>query len=304
MHPASYFHGWYFKCSTGNQTVALIPAYHIHDRQKTASLQVITDEAALQIPLTSLTYTERPLAVSIQTNAGTGWFSSKGIVLNLADTCPALRGCLRFSSVSPLRYDIMGPFSLVPFLQCRHRVYSMQHHIQGDLTVGEQRFLFQNGVGYLEGDRGTSFPKRYLWTQCALEQGSLMLSVADIPLAGFCFPGIIGIVRLQNKSYRFATYLGARIRHLSNQLHPTITVEQGNYRLTARLLETNAHPLLAPQGGLMCRTIHESASCKAFYRFSYGETVLGEWLSDRASFEWEYGTERCAKKDAALGYPP
>lgn len=44
----------------------------------------------------------------------------------------------------------------------------------------------------------------------------------------------------------------------------------------------------APNHGLMNRTIHESVSCKAYYRFSYKEKVLFEFVSDRASFEFEY----------------
>lgn len=44
----------------------------------------------------------------------------------------------------------------------------------------------------------------------------------------------------------------------------------------------------APNHGLMNRTIHEIVSCKAYYRFSYKEKVLFEFVSDRASFEFEY----------------
>ncbi|MGN0479611.1 MAG: hypothetical protein ACI4GO_09275 [Hominenteromicrobium sp.] len=39
----------------------------------------------------------------------------------------------------------------------------------------------------------------------------------------------------------------------------------------------------------MCRTIHESASCRAAYRFEKDGQVLFEFQSDRASFEFEYG---------------
>ena len=67
-----------------------------------------------------------------------------------------------------------------------------------------------------------------------------------------------------------------------------ITVKQGDFQLTARLLQKNSQPLAAPSHGLMNRTIHESASCKAYYRFSYKNEILCEFTSDRASFEFEY----------------
>ena len=41
-----YFKGWYFKCSNDTQTIAFIPAFHRTEHRETASLQVITDDAA------------------------------------------------------------------------------------------------------------------------------------------------------------------------------------------------------------------------------------------------------------------
>ena len=112
-----------------------------------------------------------------------------------------------------------------------------------------------------------------------------MLSVADIPLLGFHFTGIIGILFLNGKEYRIATYLGAGVKRIERN---AVTVRQGHFELTAELLEENAQPLRAPENGSMCRTIHESASCKAYYRFSYQDEVLCEFSSDKAGFEFEY----------------
>ena len=44
-----------------------------------------------------------------------------------------------------------------------------------------------------------------------------MLSVADIPIAGIHFTGIIGNILWEGKEYRLATYLGARLVHLKKQ---------------------------------------------------------------------------------------
>ncbi|MGN1086878.1 MAG: hypothetical protein ACI4Q5_07565, partial [Porcipelethomonas sp.] len=139
--------------------------------------------------------------------------------------------------------------------------------------------------GYIEGDCGNSFPKEYIWTQCHFRNGSLMLSAADIPFSVVHFTGIIGVVLLNGKEYRIATYLGAEVKHIGKD---TVTVKQGDYQLTAKLLRKNSHPLAAPSHGRMNRTIHESVSCKAYYKFSYKGKVLLEFISDRASFESEY----------------
>lgn len=281
MSKRDYFKGYYFKCCTDKETVAFIPAYHSNNGITTASLQIITDHAAFHLPFRTMECQEKPLSAKL----GNCSFSKDGIILNAQSNHSLFHGTLRFQPLSPIRYDIMGPFSLVPFMQCRHSVFSMTHKINGQITLDGQPFHFHNGTGYIEGDRGTSFPKRYIWTQCLFQNNSLMLSVADIPFCGFHFTGIIGIVLLNGTEYRIATYLGAHITQISEN---TVTVKQGNYTLTATLRQKNAWPLLAPTNGDMCRTIHESASCKAFYRFCFKSTVLCEFESDRASFEFEY----------------
>lgn len=280
MPKKEYFKGWYFKCAGEKQTVAFIPSLH-YCGAESAFLQIITDDKSLCFPFSQLKYHEKPLFVKIGNNV----FSEKGIKLDIRTDELTAKGALRFGKLSPILYDIMGPFKFVPFMQCRHSVYSMKHSVNGKITVNGKRYVFRNGIGYIEGDCGTSFPKRYIWTQCNFANGSLMQSVADIPIAGFSFTGIIGIVMLNGKEYRIATYLGARLTHIGKN---TITVSQDGYELTARLIKKNSHPLSAPVNGEMSRTIHESASCTAYYNFSYRGTVLFEFTSNRASFEFEY----------------
>lgn len=111
-----------------------------------------------------------------------------------------------------------------------------------------------------------------------------MLSVADIPM-GFHFNGIIGAVTINGREYRIATYLGATVKYIGRN---SVTVTQGQYQLTAKLIKNNSYPLNAPENGRMSRTIHESASCKAYYRFSFKDRPLCEFISSRASFEYEF----------------
>ena len=276
-----FFKGWYFKCSTQNKTIAFITAYHYTNNKNSASLQIITDDEAFNIPFDTLEYTKKPLCVKI----GNCIFSERGINLDFQSDDLTLKGALDFEDFSPIGYDIMGPFKYVPFMQCRHSVYSMCHKINGQIKVNDQPYKFENGIGYIEGDRGRSFPKKYIWTQCCFENNSLMLSVADIPFLGIRFTGIIGVILLDGREYRIATYLGAKIKQVNKN---TVTVKQGNFEFTAKLLKKNAHPLAAPSNGDMCRTIHESASCEAYYRFSHKNKVLCEFTTDKASFEFEY----------------
>lgn len=281
MEQKHYFKGWYFKCCTQTQTVACIPSYHRFHNTEVASLQIITDSRAFQIPCKTMSYREKPLLARMDNCT----FSEHGLSLHLQTDTLSAHGALRFHQLTPLRYDIMGPFHFVPLMQCRHSVYSMRHRIDGTLTINGTVYRFHNGAGYMEGDSGCSFPKQYIWTHCFFKNGSLMLSVAHIPMLGGSFTGIIGVIMHDGKEQRIATYLGARVKEIGKNF---VTVRQGQFELTAKLLAQNAHPLLAPNHGEMTRTIHESAACKAYYRCTYHGEVLCEFISNQASFEFEY----------------
>ena len=275
------FYGWYLKCQSNTQTLAVIPAIHNTGNKRTCSIQVITDNDAwtIMFPANAFQRTKRNIFI------GENRFGEKGVHLKIHTQQAAIRGNLNFGSLFPLKYDIMGPFALVPFMECRHRVWSMQHSVSGNVHINGQNFSFRNAWGYWEGDSGRSFPKEYIWTHCFFSDGTLMLSVADIPMMGMHFTGIIGVVLWQGKEYRIATYLGARAVKIQNKM---VQVKQGSLELEVRLLETSGRPLKAPAKGDMVRTIHESASCRAFYRFCKEGCTVFAFETDRASFEFEY----------------
>ncbi len=278
-----YFCGWYFKCQSGEKTLALIPAYHKSKGERTCWLQIITDNEAFNITFPYERFMRNGWGLDI--GIGDSRFSENGIELKVDTPDISACGCVRFGDLTPLRYDIMGPFRYLPFMQCRHSVVSMAHSVNGVLSINGERYVFNNSVGYIEGDRGRSFPRRYLWTQCGFESGSLMLSVADIPVGLFSFTGVIGAVFLDGKEYRLATYLGARVKKLSGG---EVVVAQGDMRLRARLVERNEHLLRAPSVGAMSRTIRESASCRAEYTLVKDGKVMLDFESAKASFEYEY----------------
>ncbi len=281
MFKNNFFQGWYFKCCNNEHTIAFIAAYHISNNHKTASLQIITDDAVLNIPFDSLSYRENPLYISL----GRCIFSENGIRLNIHTDTLSVHGVLKFRNLSPVSYDIMGPFKIFPFMQCRHTIISMKHRIDGKININGEQCVFNNGTGYIEGDSGRSFPEQYLWTQCFFRNGSIMLSVADIPISFFNFTGIIGIIMMSKHEYRIATYLGARIKDIGSNY---VVIQQGNFQITAVLVQKNSYPLYAPDNGIMSRTIRESASCKAYYQFLYKDKILCEFSSNSASFEIEY----------------
>lgn len=277
------FYGWYMKCQSDTQTLAVIPAVHRAGGKRTCSIQIITDHDARTVTFAGDVFRRRGKNIFIGENR----FGKKGIRLAINTPQLTVKGDLEFGPLCPLKYDIMGPFVLVPFMECRHSVWSMRHSVRGNVSINGRKYIFQNALGYWEGDRGRSFPKEYIWTQCFFPDGAFMLSAAHIPLAGIHFTGVIGAVLWKGEEYRIATYLGAQVVRIQNKM---VRVIQGNLELEVRLLERSGHPLRAPVRGNMVRLIRESAACRAFYRLRKNGRTLFAFETDKASFEFEFFT--------------
>lgn len=287
--PGPYFEGWYCKHQTAaGKALALIPALHIDGGGRAgASLQVIADGGVwyLDWPAGAFSAGERSFAVRLGDNR----FDQHGARLSVEREGLSLHGTVRYGLFTALRSDIMGPFRFLPAMECSHGVISMGHPLAGALTLNGQTLDFSGGVGYIETDRGRSFPSAYLWTQCAWRRPgltSVMLSVASIPLGSLRFTGCICAVFHGGREYRLSTYQGARVEEWSED---GAVIRQGKYRLTARLLERRGQPLKAPDGGVMGRTVHESLGAAARYRFQAGREVLFDRVDWHASFEYSDG---------------
>ena len=291
-----YFEGWYLKHQAkGDGSLALIPALHIDRRgRRSASLQVMTDRRAWWLEYPGTVFQAAPQAFQIQ--LGNSSFTQREIQLNVEQDGLSLHGALRYGPFTPLQSDIMGPFRFLPEMECSHGVISMGHSLEGMMVLNGKQMDFSGGTGYIETDRGRSFPSAYLWTQCSWkepEPGSLMLSIATIPLAAGHFTGCICAVLHGGREYRLATYRGARVETWSRN---GAVIRQGRYRLSVELLEEHGCPLRAPAEGGMGRTIRESLCARLRYRFWFGEELLLEHTDRRASFE--YSDERSGERPA------
>lgn len=283
-----YFEGWYVKLQAPDgQTLALIPAVHIDAKGKrSASLQVITSERSWWVDYPAAVFRASPKRFFVR--LGQNLFTENGLSLRVKVPGLQLEGCLQYGPMHPLPSDIMGPFRFLGDMECAHGVLSMWHTLQGKVTCNGKTTDFSGGVGYIETDRGRSFPSEYFWTQCAWKdtaqmQNSLMLAVAEIPLWKLRFTGCIGAVQYQGKVYQLATYRGAKVERWSRQ---GAAIRQGKYRIEAVLLQSHGHSLRAPKNGNMGRSVTESVDAMVRYRFWYGGRLLMEHTDLCAGFEY------------------
>lgn len=259
----NYFDGYYYKHQKGENTIAFIPGVSSEGK----FIQVITNTVSYYIPY-----------------IGENCFTSEGIQIDIKEKNLSLQGKIRYLELTPIQYDIMGPFKYFP-MECRHGVISMHHRLMGSLLLNGEKLDFNDGIGYIEKDSGTSFPKAYLWIQCNdfAEKCSVMVSIADIPFYGFHFKGCICVVYYKDREYRLATYLGVKISCCTEN---KVVLSQGSYRLEIDIHKTTGHSLYAPHIGQMTRTIHESPSCTAAFRFYHKNELLFDFTSCNASFEF------------------
>lgn len=262
-----FFQGYYFKHQKGAETLCVIAGRSDSNQ----FIQIITQNGSWQTPMTKDCH-----------------FSKRGVILDIHTPDLSLTGKISYHGLSPIRYDIMGPFQFLP-MECRHGIISMNHRLKGSVTLNGKSIDFTDGKGYIEKDSGRSFPSSYAWVQANdfREDCSIMAAVAEIPLCGLQFHGCISVVHYRGKEYRFATYLGTRILCCTKE---KIILKQGNYLLLIQIHAKNGHSLNAPRNGKMSRTIIESASCPAEYVLYKGSNQIFHLFSYHTSFEYEYDT--------------
>ena len=269
MSNMNYFEGWYFKQVSKNLDVvySFIPGVSLNPERPHAFIQVINgitgETQYVEYPLSSFSYDKKKLWVKIADSV----FTRDSIDLYIDSPLIHLSGQLYFSNAidypktifSP---GIMGWYSFVPFMECKHGVVSVSHQIEGSLKINELNIDFTNGKGYIEKDWGRSFPESWIWLQSNHFQHSdacIMISIAKIPWIGSHFSGFLAFLYLDGKFYKFSTYNNSKITALSYK-NQTVHIELKNkeYKLVVNAYLKNSGILMAPIAGKMNRRIKES----------------------------------------------
>jgi len=281
------FQGYYIKATDQNNSVAAIFGRNKNKKGKSAFIQIIHTDGAYNVNFDYKDFkmTKRPFSVTIGNNK----IDNQGMVLDINDVGLVINANWSFTEFIPIKYDAMGFFRFFPLMECKHSVTSMDHNVTGHIQINDLEINFENAKGYIEGDRGRSFPRKYFWAQCNLFNGagdlSIMVSCARIPYLGIRFTGTICIIHHGGKEYRLATYRRARVKaFLENKL----VVKQGKKMLFVEVLDTekNKHKLFAPNNGKMDRFIKETVITTVRYKFVIkGETIF-DVTSEYSAYEY------------------
>jgi len=293
----NYFEGWYFKQVTADlcQVWSFIPGIALTPGGRSAFIQVIDGITGqtnwFEYPLDSFSFDKSEMKIRV----GNSWFMEDRIHINIDQEGHRYEGEIEFSN--HIRFPstwfspgIMGWYSFVPFMECKHGIVSVTHQLSGQITRNGMVTDFSGGKGYIEKDWGSSFPESWIWIHSnhfADSTTSFTFSVAKIPWLGNYFIGHICFLYLRGRFYRFATYNGSKIDSLSyegNQL--MIKMEGSGYNLEIKVIPNISGRLKAPVLGKMSRIIKESIDSVVHLKLTDKEgNLIIEDTGQRAGFE-------------------
>mmetsp|Transcript_93646 Transcript_93646/g.267992 ORF Transcript_93646/g.267992 Transcript_93646/m.267992 type:complete len:421 (+) Transcript_93646:198-1460(+) len=264
-----FFEGWYFKFHTADgETVVAIPGIIFAKGGGGFSFVMCAvpsaTEPAQRYALHKYKLADFRHSASPNTGEwrimigpdGENSFGHDGFTLDLKSGGQSVKGRVELASTTPYPAtlalpDVMGWFAYLPAMECRHGVVSLHSKLKGGLELnGGAITSFDGGLGYVEKDWGSQFPRTWVWLQSshfvdpdtkAPVQATLMLSIASIPWPSekrelTRFRGFLGCLYAPQHGglYPFGTPTGATVESLvvsDNNSNVEVTLRSARFRL-------------------------------------------------------------------------
>lgn len=276
-----YFEGWYIKMNDPDNdlSIALIPGI-AHFSKKEAFIQYNIMfkgqyiSGKINFNREDFEAIGTPQTVTLPKFV----FNEKGVKGSLADKGNKILFDFNFGLFTPIKETIYSPSIMGPFeylkMPCSHDVISMRHLVTGRVFINGEKVEVTKGTGYIEKDRGSTFPSKYVWAQgndfSENKQASLFLSVARIEKGSLDFIGTIAVFHDGNEEHRFATYLGTRVTvEVDNEnSRYTVVLKNATKKLEVEVSLFNGMSLIAPMDNEMDYSIKETIKSSIRVKFS------------------------------------
>ena len=257
------FRGKYYKHQTKDgYTLAIINSYSNEGHM----VQIITNEKSFLVADIS--------QIEI---------SDAGINFNINQGDLKLTGHIGYMNLIKPKKDIMSYYRFLP-IECKHRIFSFHQNLSGSIKLNGNKKSFDDGDGYIEGDKGRNFPTKYVWLNSSNDELAITSAIASIPLGLFTITGNTTSILHNGKEYRFGTYNASKVKKISKD---EIIITKGKYTLTITIIDENKlHPLKAPVKGDMVRYIHECPSLKTKISLKKNHTLIFDVVCPYTSFEY------------------
>lgn len=289
-----YFEGWYIKVVSADESHAFAFIPGISKESETdqhAFIQVMEGVAAKSQYIRFDAQEFKPSATAFDTRLGANRFNMDGITLDL----PNISGQLSFKDTTPwpsrfMAPGIMGWYSFVPFMQCYHGVVSLHHSLSGSLVIEGETVDFTNGIGYIEKDWGTSFPKTWIWMHSnhfTQSQGPMcfMASIAHIPWLGQFFIGFLCGFYIDETLHIFTTYNRSSYTARVEDQNIYLSFKRKEMRIEIKARKLKGAELISPMKGSMQGKLEESLQSEIELSFYKNETLLYEGIGTSSGLE-------------------
>lgn len=305
----SFFEGWYYKLVSADErhSMSIIPGVFQH-RYGANSISFIQ---CIETVTGKSNFIEFPIDVfrtktkKFEIDIGGNQFQTDKINVDIKKDNLSLKADLTFNHLNPwpislISPGIMGWYAWVPFMECFHGVLSLDHTIEGTVSLNGEDINFSGGKGYIEKDWGTAFPEAWVWQQTNhFTEGAISLtaSIAIIPWIRKSFPGFIIGFLWDGKLYRFTTYTGAETKLLEIHDHEIIwIVADKKFILEMHTRRGPGLILKAPTINGMERQIKESiqseVDIRLYQRIKTGKTLIYQGTGRNAGLEVEGNINR------------
>ena len=263
MKQNNHFYGKYYKFISDDNFVLACIISHANEGDM---LQVITPEGSFFI--------EDTTSVSVTDNV---------VSFNVQIPKLSVKGELTLGELHPLKKKVMEIFEYLP-LESKHDIYSMFHTINGELEINGEKHTFSDSLGYIEGDKGTNFPQKYIWYNSVTKGYTATMAIATIPMFGFIrFLGILCFIKTPTEEYYLCTYNGAKVEHIKSG---EIAIKKGKFKFELTFDDPIGFELKAPVKGDMKRYIKECVTIPTHLKFTEGGKVLIDNTDEISSLEF------------------
>lgn len=294
----NYFEGWYVKCTDreNDLSIALIPGvshfsdsqsfvqYNIHYKNKSYSGKINFDRNHFEV-------VPEPYSIIMPKFV----LSESGVKASLIDEDNHILLDFSFGPLQPIRQtaympSIMGPLEYIK-VPCSHDIVSMKHTVKGKLVLNGEEINVDSGVGYMEKDRGSTFPSNYLWLQTNTftenSEASLSLAVATIEKKPLKITGFYAVFNDGIKEHRFSTYLGSRFDVVvdNNEVGYSVQITGRNKILEVKVELSNVSELIAPMNEGMDFPIKETVKSSLEMTFKEKGKAEVKLTSENAAAE-------------------
>ena len=292
LNKKNAFEGWFSKVDDVNNDLmfSVIWGYSTVENDRHAFIHFtnsITHKTKyIRYPLEDLSFTNNPFILKIGQNK----LSKEFMILNINEDDLKVKGEFSFNNLKTLKKsflkpNIMGILSYLPN-ECNHSISSLHYKVKGNISINNKTFNI-DGIGYMEKDWGTSFPKKYVWTQGSDVLGnSVVFSNATVPILGRYATGFFLVILHNDKEYRFSSIEGSKMLSFEAD-HNSFKgkIQKGNLTVEIFAKQYNPISLKSPNMGEMKSSIKESLDGNLKVVLLENGKVSFEITNERASID-------------------